>query len=163
MIELMIGLAIFAILLMLALPNYRQFMVNAQIRNAAETVLAGARLAQLEAIKRNEPVQMIYAAGTGWQVRDVATDSLLGEGLLVGGAKQAQLTVTPAGTSRVTFTGLGRVIPQSPVDGTDAIGRVDITVAGASNPNPLAVIISGATGVKLCDPKFVLPDPMGCP
>ena len=46
LIELMIGLAIAAILLLLAAPAYRDFIANTNVRNAAENTVAGLRQAQ---------------------------------------------------------------------------------------------------------------------
>ena len=48
----LIALSIFAFLLMIAGPQYADFMGNMQIRNAAENTLTGVRLAQAEADSR---------------------------------------------------------------------------------------------------------------
>ena len=58
LIELMIGLAIAAILLLLAAPAYRDFIANTNVRNAAENTVAGLRQARAEAVKRNGQVQL---------------------------------------------------------------------------------------------------------
>ena len=59
LIELMIGLSIVALLFMLAMPNYRQFMANTRIRSAAEAVAEGLHVAQTSAIKRNAQVRVL--------------------------------------------------------------------------------------------------------
>jgi prepilin-type N-terminal cleavage/methylation domain-containing protein len=53
LVEMAIGLAIFGVLLAMALPNFTIFLQNSQIKNAAETTLTGLTLAKTEAVRRN--------------------------------------------------------------------------------------------------------------
>lgn len=62
LVELMIGLAVFGILVMMALPDYTAWIQNTKIRNAAESVQNGLQLARAEAIRRNTDVT--FAFGT---------------------------------------------------------------------------------------------------
>lgn len=57
LIELMITLAVAGIIAAIAIPSFRDMMVNARTRGAAESVMAGLRLARSEAIKRNTVVR----------------------------------------------------------------------------------------------------------
>ena len=57
LIELMIGLAIVALVLFLGVPSFATFLQNTQIRNAAETTLQGLNLARAEAVRLNAPVR----------------------------------------------------------------------------------------------------------
>ncbi|MGA8006565.1 MAG: GspH/FimT family pseudopilin [Burkholderiales bacterium] len=57
LIELMIGLAIVALVLFLGVPSFATFLQNTQIRNAAETTLQGLDLARAEAVRLNAPVR----------------------------------------------------------------------------------------------------------
>ncbi|MGH3511955.1 MAG: GspH/FimT family pseudopilin [Pseudonocardiaceae bacterium] len=57
LIELMIGLAIVALVLFLGVPSFAIFLQNTQIRNAAETTLQGLNLARAEAVRLNAPVR----------------------------------------------------------------------------------------------------------
>src|SRR5437762_9905582 len=70
LIELMIALSIFAFLIMIAGPQYADFMGNMQIRNGAENTLTGLRLAQSEAVRGNTQAEFVLdiGAGGGWQV-----------------------------------------------------------------------------------------------
>lgn len=68
LIELMIGLAIFAILLAFAVPNFSNFMQNSRIRNAAEAIQSGLNLARAEAVRRNTNINFVLGAGSGWTV-----------------------------------------------------------------------------------------------
>ena len=60
LIELMIGLAIVALLLFVAVPSFSIFLQNTKIRNAAESALTGLALARNEAIRRNTPVRFQF-------------------------------------------------------------------------------------------------------
>ncbi len=63
LIELMIGIAIVAIIMFVALPAFTQFLQNTQIRNAAGSALDGLTLARNEAIRRNTSVQFSFVQG----------------------------------------------------------------------------------------------------
>jgi prepilin-type N-terminal cleavage/methylation domain-containing protein len=77
LIEILIALSIFAFLLMIAGPQYADFMANMQIRNAAENTLTGVRLAQGEAVRSNAQSQFILdptPCSGGWQVKRMNND-----------------------------------------------------------------------------------------
>ena len=70
LIELMMALALFAILVALAGPLYSDFMGNSQIRNAAENTLTGLRLAQADAVHNNRATKFVLdtTPAGGWSV-----------------------------------------------------------------------------------------------
>ena len=71
LIELLIAVSIFAFLLMVAGPQYADFMGNMQIRNGGENTLNGVRRAQAEAIRNNSQAQFVLdptPCTGGWQV-----------------------------------------------------------------------------------------------
>ena len=93
LIELMIGIAILAVMILLAVPGFSAMIQNQQIRTQAESILNGLQLARAEAVKRNSVVnfQLVgdltaacapAVAGKAWVVSvfdttglcDVATD-----------------------------------------------------------------------------------------
>lgn len=166
LIELMIGLAIAALLMVLALPSYSVWIADAQIRNAAESIASGMRYAQGEALKRNSQVALVLdpTTGTGgWTAQFVADGSTLQVGTFREGANKTTLTAVPAAARTVTFTGLGQV-------GTNADGTLPITsvqvlsstgIAGTRNLN--VMVGNNRTGIKICDPKWPATDPKGCP
>jgi len=168
LIELMIALSIFAILVFLAFPMYAQFMGNTQIRNRAENSLLGVRLAQATAIKGNSLARFVIDAN-GWAV--FAWNDEIADFAVVPvqsyqfaeGASQTTHTLTPAAATRVTFDGLGRVVPDA-----NSLTRIDVTNPNISNPRVLRLVISGIggnTGIKLCDPDpgVAANDPRACP
>ena len=72
LIELLMGLAIGAILLLLAMPGYVQWIADTQVRNGAESVAAGLRDAMTRAIRENTRVEFNIDTTTktgGWSVR----------------------------------------------------------------------------------------------
>ena len=69
LVEMMIALAIFAILAAIALPAFDSFIQGSRLRTYANDFAAAARLARSEALKRNGPVQLCKSAnGTSCNV-----------------------------------------------------------------------------------------------
>ncbi|MDA8109386.1 MAG: GspH/FimT family pseudopilin [Betaproteobacteria bacterium] len=62
LVELLIGLAIVALMLFLGVPAFTTFLQNTQIRNAAETTLQGLDLARAEAVRLNQPVRFQFVS-----------------------------------------------------------------------------------------------------
>jgi type IV fimbrial biogenesis protein FimT len=165
LIEILVALAIAAILMVLAAPGYAVWIGDSQIRAGAETVAAGLRFAMGEAIKRNEQVEIVLDSTTktgGWVAQLVSDGSTLQSGFFVEGADRVQVTATPAGNTKVTFNALGQVAATN-ADGTDPFDTVDVTVS-VTGSRPLRVLVGGGrTGIKICDPAWAAPDPKGCP
>jgi len=70
LLELMVGVAILGILMAFAVPNLRDFFVNARVQTTAENFLAGVQKARAEAVAKNQDVQIILtddAIATGIQ------------------------------------------------------------------------------------------------
>jgi type IV fimbrial biogenesis protein FimT len=172
LIEILIALAIFAFLIMLAGPIYTEFMANSQIRNRAESALDGVRLAQNEAIKRNTQVQFVLLS-TGWQVSWLNDETAAFEVLQSYNLREgASMTTATPSTGKVTFNGMGRVMYPNPDDASAPITRIEVTNSHVSSSRKLDIVInslaSTTTGIKLCDPDPAVasldpPDPRACP
>ena len=65
LIELMITLAIAAVLMMVAVPSFISFQRNSELTTAANTILGAMNTARTEAMKRNRNAIMA-PTGTGW-------------------------------------------------------------------------------------------------
>ena len=172
--ELLIGLAIMALLTVLALPSYTLWIADAQIRAAAESIVTGLRYAQGEAVKQNKQVAFTInpvAVTGGWTATLVVDGSLLQSATFAEGAHQVAFGTLPVASTTVTFTGLGQI-------GPNAVGatmtEVDITTStGLAGTRNLNVLVGGGasgvagqgnrTGIKICDPKWPATDPKGCP
>jgi type IV fimbrial biogenesis protein FimT len=168
LIELMIGLAIAAILLLLAAPSYRDFIANTNVRNAAENTVAGLRRANAEAVKRNAPVRFSLVGG-GWSVDEVdpadgSVENAIESYKFSEGAAKASIDSLGGGTA-ITFNGLGRVLPAN-YDGAPLISDLQFSTAMVASPRILHVVVGNdksATGIRICDTKFPSTDPSGCP
>ncbi len=179
LVELMIGLAIFGIVLGIAIPSLISWMENTQVRAAAESILNGVQIARGEAVRRNAMAKFSMNNTNGtpdWSV--AAYDSANGlYDLPVQSYSGAQDKDARAGTSSaatqdytaalaagagmpasVTFNALGRVVNV----GTD-ITRIDVTNSAASGARRLVIIISPYGLARLCDPLLSLAsNPQGC-
>jgi len=191
LIELMIGLAIMALLIMIGLPNMATWLSNSQIRTAGETMLAGLTLARTEAVRRNQIVRFqmvdnltsgcaISISGADWVVSmddptgacdaapsDVAVPRVVQKRSGSEGTTRAVLAATTAGT--VHFNGLGRV--------TSPGGAANMTQLAISNPSGgtcehvdggnmrcLRINISVGGDARMCDPAVAdATDPRICP
>ncbi len=71
LIELMVTIVIFAVLVLLGVPSYQEWILNSRIRNASESIQNGLRLARNEATQRDLDVrfELTSAAATAdWTV-----------------------------------------------------------------------------------------------
>lgn len=185
LVELMMAVALLALLLGLATPSFTTWVRNAQTRTASDALQNGLRLAQAEAVRRHR--QMVFfrtadaactnssvPSGTGnfWALRSVA----LVTGDPVTTVQCGQLSdvadgVVLAGPSAVCFSGAGRLI----ANGDPGLGGTacSLPVSGTSEfnlSNPygdrsLRVTVTLAGNVRMCDPARSLSasQPDGCP
>jgi type IV fimbrial biogenesis protein FimT len=56
LVELIVGMAILGVLLAIAMPAFSNWLRNARVRTAAESVQNGLQLARAEAVRRNTTV-----------------------------------------------------------------------------------------------------------
>lgn len=161
LIELMIGIALLALLLFVGVESYRIWIQNTQVRTAAEAILNGLQLARGEAVRRNDNVHIVLSGGTGWTVSVASTGEAIQSRTDGEGGQNAKLTVTPAGATTVTFNGLGRVVTN--LDGSPSISQVEVsslTLADAET-RKLQVRV-GVGDIRMCDPQLSAPDPRAC-
>ncbi len=164
LIEVLIALAIAAILLVLAFPGYTVWLADSQIKNGAQSLASGLRYAQAEAIKRNAAIELVVdrTTKTGGWIAQPPGGPTLQSAVWEEGADRIVFTPAPAaGLTTVTFTGLGQIAPNA--DATATLEGVDLTSTLAGT-RPLRVLVGGTrTGIKICDPAFAPPDPKACP
>ena len=181
LIELMVTVTLFALLLALAYPSFANFVRNAQIRTAAESVLNGLQLARAEAIRRNENIQFqllntlngaAVTGGTDWSVLAAAAatpndfnqqvqtrrESSASSTARAGVSNAVSATAASAGTgmpATIAFTGMGRL------SAATTVRQIDIT--GATGARRLAIVLAPGGDVRLCDPALSLAtNPQGC-
>ena len=170
LIELMVTITILGILVMLALPSYSQWISNTQVRNQAESIQNGLRVAQREAAARNGSVSFILTnaspptcsstaevSGVNWAV--CSGSVLIQQSTGKSGSATAKVT---SGFSSVGFDGLGRTNlgTSSTVKVTSTRG--DCEKADADGIRCLNVQLTTGGKVRLCDPLLPDGDPSAC-
>ena len=176
LIELLVGMMILGVLIGVAAPNFKAWMLNTQIRSANESFLNGVQKARAEAIARNADVRFDVTynpAGTvtGWNVVNPSTLAVIESRLMSEGTPLAFATITPplaapAVTSQITFDNVGML--KANADGSPSITQIDMGLDSDgdqvadlnfdNDPNQDANIhnfrvVFDATGTpRMCDP-----------
>ena len=108
LIELMVTLALVAVMMAIATPSLTTFQRNAQLTSFSNTMLASINAARGEAMKRGRNAMIVPASGTswnnGWVVfididRSEDFDSTNNIRILTREAPPSYLTITPDGTA----------------------------------------------------------------
>jgi type IV fimbrial biogenesis protein FimT len=184
-VELMVTIALLALLLGLAMPGFTTWIRNAQVRTISDALQNGLRTAQAESIRRHRQVVFYRtnastcsaataadSAGAFWVVRTVP--------LFVGDAVEAvqcgQLAdvasgVTISGATALCFNSGGRQVANADpgIGGAacalDASGTSAFDIASSGANRPLRVLVTLGGSVRLCDPAKTLTasTPDGCP
>jgi type IV fimbrial biogenesis protein FimT len=186
LIELMVGIAIVAILMFVALPNFSIFLQNTQIRNAAESTLQGITLARAEAIRRNVTVrfQLVSDLTSGCTLSATSLNWVVSLADATGQCDQAPSDTTPpqiiqtrsgsegagnialatSGGSSIVFNSLGRMVGAgiTQLDFSNATGTC-VHVDANGTMRCLRIIVSTGGQARLCDPKVTdATDPRIC-
>ena len=166
-VELMIGIAVFATLLALAAPSLTEFIQNTQIRTSADGVMSGIQLAKTEALRRNTSVRfqltdslengcVLSSAGNSWVVSlddptsacDVAPSAVNAPRIVQAksgseGAANARVAASggAGGNNTVIFTGLGRLL---------ATNANSFAVVNITNPTGGVCQHVASTGTMRC-------------
>ena len=164
LVELMIGVSIIAMLLLLALPNYREWLQNSQIRTAADSIQNGLQLARANALQSNERVQFALNANGDWTVSVVSSGATVQRGFRANDWKNVAITRLPAATTTVTFDSFGRVVANADGTGTPTRFELDLpsAVLAADKTRELRIDVLSGGLVRRCDPAQSN-TPMGCP
>lgn len=102
--EVMVTLAVLAILVFLATPSFREIVLTQGVKTASFDVLSGLVLARSEAITRNTTVTIVPSGGDwseGWTISDSSGD--------VVRRQERTPRVIIVGPERVTYNSAGRV------------------------------------------------------
>ena len=163
MIELLIGMALLAILVTIGLPNLATWMQNNQLRSATESIQTGLQLARAEAVKRNTLVGFNMAGpDSSWTVDVMNPPQQIQSRPASEGTPAPQIATTDA---TIVFNGLGKTSLAA-----GAVIQVTNPTGGACKPggnmNCLNVTVSVGGQVKMCDPTVNLAtspgDTRGC-
>lgn len=153
LIELMVVIAVLAIISSIAAPSFKSFIANTQIRTTAESIRNGLQLARIEAVKRNQKVSFTLNSDTSWLVGCVIATSSCPATIQAktpkeGSASTVKLTVLDSNS--LSFNGLGTVDPAG-----GKLNRVDVdnTSISASATADLRVTVGSGGNVRVCDPN----------
>jgi len=175
-IELVVTLALFGVLMGLAVPSFTIFIQSTQIRNAAETVMTGIVQAKSEAIRRNTPVrfQFVTTLTSSCALSQSSGSWIVSQDDPAGACDVApsdtttprtyrkqssadgypKVTVAATSSSSIVFNGIGRIV------GT-GITQIDFThnamtcehISSSGTARCLRILISTGGAPKMCDPK----------
>lgn len=167
--ELLIVIAVLGLVVMLALPSFRTWLNNTQIRTMSDSVLNGLQLARAEAVKLNSRATFALN-GNSWSVTEVVFDQTTGMYKTVTvqsrnaaqGTVNAVVTATPTGTTAVAFNGLGRSLAGAVVTFNVSNPTGGTCQGSGGTMRCLNIVVQTGGQIRMCDPMRASTDPMGC-
>jgi len=161
LVELMIGVVILAILASVAMPSFQTWLLNSQIRNAAESISNGLQRARAEAVGRNVNVEFVLSADSSWVVK-VAGGADIESRSSSEGSKKVAVT-TDTGTTTVTYNNFGGVQAAN-LNGSAPFTQIDVdsSTLSADASHELQITIGVGGNVRMCDPHAPTGSPRGC-
>jgi len=183
LIELMFGIALFALLMVLAMPTFTTLLQNSRLRGATDSILAGLQTARSEALRRNQTVEFMLtsdaldapgdgsgiaanATGPGWAVRALDAAAVSIAYVEVRSGREGSGTDDPAA---IYATMSATSLPATGTIRFDGLGRTNVGVANAAfdvtPPDPgtckasggnmrcLRVVVTASGRVRMCDPS----------
>jgi type IV fimbrial biogenesis protein FimT len=190
LVELMVTLAVAAILMFAVAPDIGEWMRSLQVRNTAEQLQAGLQRARNEAIKRNTPVRFslvrlanpatmdnscaLSAAAGSWVVSLLdpsgkcgATDPtadpmMIDQHAAADGGRDAVVAAWQDAAATIAADSIT-------FDGFGrasgaGIARIDVTHATAPSVRALRIVVASGGSVRMCDPSSSIAtnDPRHC-
>lgn len=184
LVELLVTIAVIAILAALSVPSFSTMIGNAKVRSVTEGLQNGLRLAQGEAIRRSRQTAFVLTNatpalsatpainGTNWYAQMLpitASEAVDATFYVQGGAFGNQTSgVTITGPAVICFNSVGRVVTNSATGLGVACAAptpmvvFDVTRTGADRT--LALQVSAAGKIRMCDRSRTLSatQPDGC-
>ena len=147
MIEMVIVMAIFAILFGLAAPSFQAWTTNVQIRTTTESIQNGLQLARAEAIRRNTNVMFWLTSGTN----PLTGDWLVGCANPVGNGAQPEAAFDCPGT-QTTGVLAANGPPFNWIQRASAVGEQAGTTQVTSAGNAIVVTFNSVGMVMTTNP-----------
>lgn len=149
LIELMITLAVLAILLAVSVPSFTDMTLGSKLRSQANDLVAGTVLARSEAIKRNQTVTLCAsndgATCTGTWVNGWIVRSSGGAVIQAYGAAPSGFLITSVQAS-FTFQPTGVGVTPAPADPTFVVCRASPSVGGQERK--VTITLTGRASVQ---------------
>lgn len=175
LIELLIGIAILGISLSLAMPSYRTWIQNTQIRNTAESMQNGMQKARAEAVSRNTNVSFVLGGGAFWTITDLGTAQVIETRPSEDASTNITITTAPAASTTITLNNMGGVTGNADASATLRLVTIDSTMLPAADSRDLKITVGtggtcsvdgvGCVGsvIRMCDPNVAATtDPRHC-
>lgn len=166
LVEMMIAIAILAVLLSAAIPSFSTFIKNRKVRTAAEAVLNGLNLARSEAIRRNTHINFALQADTSWTVGCTTPQAdSNGDGLddcpasiqsrpgAEGGAGAQAIALT------LEFNGYGQLPALSGTTNIPITSPMGACETDGGSMRCLRIVVSPGGMIRSCDPQTSLTQP----
>lgn len=162
LVELMVAVAIIALLAAVAAPSYQNWIQNTKIRTATESILNGLQKARSEALLRNTRVQFVLDDNSSsWHIECVEAAKCPGWAGETRSSEEGSadnITVTDAGGGTTfIFNNLGT---RSGGDLTQI--TVDSTAIDSEDTRDLQIDIGPSGVARMCDPNASATDPRKC-
>lgn len=168
-IEAMIGIALLAVLLGLAMPSFSTMIQNARLRGEAETIVAALKLARSEALKRNGNVEFLFtdgaidannaaasATGTNWQIRVPGANAVIIDARAGAESGRSNAARTSAGIAdwngSVLFNALGETNLAAPLTFELKSPNNCYSAEKAGGVRCLNVVLTQSGSTRVCDP-----------
>lgn len=132
LIELMVAIAILAILATVAAPSFTRYFAAQRVKGAAEEIYADLQFARMESVQRNAPVQVTFASGGYTIVSNGVTlkQASLHQGSTISFGSSMVVTFDPVRATAVVTGGPGATVS---AEGTDGTLRISISPSGRAN------------------------------
>ena len=164
LIELMVVVALLAILLVMGVPAYRDYVTNSRVRAVASDLREGLQLARTEAIRRNNNATFCLAAasGTGWKiVTGTACTGTEVRSKPATSSEASDVTLSPTDLT-VTYSGTGRTTGAAGTTLTTlSITRKD-SASCSGDCLSMRVEISPGGMIRTCNTGISAGDPQAC-
>ena len=173
-IEIVITLAVLAILIGLGLPSFDTWLQNTTLRSAAVSLRAALVDARGEAIRRNSNAELVLSAtdvtpaavgtvtpaasGSAWVVRARDLVAAGAPWVYAGGqsASETKVIVATSTAGTVGFDSIGRIVGGASVT-FDVTPSNPLLCRPAGTLVCLRVVVTASGDIRTCDPIFILP------
>lgn len=159
LIEVMITIALVAILLVLGLPAFGTMITNMRVRATAEDLLASVQLARTEAMKIGQPVSLRIDGNTdAWTILKTIDSQTIHSRT----SSVSAVVVQGDNGDTLTFDNLGLRTQPGGADLRLNVSSSTGTCQSAGSVRCLAVLVRPGGMIRLCDPERPLGDPQSC-
>ena len=169
LLEIIISIAIIAVLMSLGSPAYTNMIANSTIKGAAQAFHDGLQQAKTEAIRRNVPVTFTLQNTSAWSI-DVPA---FGTNTTIPGYSSTAVNITSR-TPTANETHLVSVSPtpltltfysngRTSAGSTIAFSSANATCRSAGGQiDCLNITVSTGGQIRMCNPALTSPDPQAC-